>query len=405
MSDAPTALLIQVDPTVQGFQAPVGTIAYSFGVTPNKLFFKVGETPINWIEVSIGGGGACDFDSPTPAAPRRVRLVSTTNIALTGAQSIDATAVITGDRILVAGQTTASDNGIYVANTAGAWTRATDWNDGSQMGAGTVIRVTGGAQWIYSQWVLTNGGAIIIGVTSLLFKNNGLNFDYTPSISTTAAVMGLADLEIMNAGYPTQPVGSVRAFADLLYITSLSAGIWLGGAGYRNLTDTREWVSLRGAQGKMTGVPFDIDLGTAIPGSLALTPDLTNFKMYGFDGQPGGAWRCWGEAYTALKRGANLGDADATIQPFTDKASRYDLPVATLTANRTVTLGTTNVITNTKVSITRRDATNKTLAIVNGGAGAGTKYTFLASPTTVERVTFRFDGTNWAMVDFEYVEA
>lgn len=55
-----------------------------------------------------------------------VRLASTGNLTLTGAATIDGSAVVTGDRILAKDQTTPAQNGIYIANTAGAWTRATD---------------------------------------------------------------------------------------------------------------------------------------------------------------------------------------------------------------------------------------------------------------------------------------
>jgi len=55
-------------------------------------------------------------------------VASTTNITLSGEQTISSIAVVAGDRVLAAGQTDKTENGIYDA-AAGAWTRATDWND------------------------------------------------------------------------------------------------------------------------------------------------------------------------------------------------------------------------------------------------------------------------------------
>lgn len=61
-----------------------------------------------------------------------VRAATTADIALTGAATVDTVVLATNDRILVKNQTAPAENGIYVVNTAGAWTRALDadtWNE------------------------------------------------------------------------------------------------------------------------------------------------------------------------------------------------------------------------------------------------------------------------------------
>lgn len=60
---------------------------------------------------------------------KSVRVIARTNITLSGTQTIDGVAVVAGDRVLVAGQTAAADNGIYVV-ASGSWTRSED-ADGS----------------------------------------------------------------------------------------------------------------------------------------------------------------------------------------------------------------------------------------------------------------------------------
>jgi hypothetical protein len=55
------------------------------------------------------------------------RAATTANITLSGTQTIDGVAVIAGDRVLVKDQSSAAENGIYVA-AAGAWARAADAN-------------------------------------------------------------------------------------------------------------------------------------------------------------------------------------------------------------------------------------------------------------------------------------
>lgn len=92
--------------------------------------------------------------------------------------------------------------------------------------------------------------------------------------------------------------------------------------------------------------------------------------------------------------GTALTDADQTLT--VTGGNKYVQQEATLTANRTKTLGTTgSPVAAEIIVIERRDGTNKTIAVVNGGGGGGTLYTF---PASVKRkATFKYDGTNWAL--------
>lgn len=109
-----------------------------------------------------------------------------------------------------------------------------------------------------------------------------------------------------------------------------------------------------------------------------------------------------GASGTQPKAGANLTDANQTLQPVTDKASLYR-QVTPLTANRTKTLGTTNAFAGLTVYIQREDTAAFTLAVVNGGVGAGTLFTFAATPTEAQLCAFQFDGINWNAAGFSYI--
>lgn len=98
---------------------------------------------------------------------------------------------------------------------------------------------------------------------------------------------------------------------------------------------------------------------------------------------------------TTLKLGTNLGDTSPTITVA--GGSRYIMPAGTMTTNRSVTLGTAGATASELIEIIRLDKTAFTLAIVNGGGGAGTKYTFPVSVS--RRAWFTFDGTNWALTN------
>ena len=108
-----------------------------------------------------------------------VRAVATSNITLSGTQTIDGVSVIAGDRVLVAGQTTGADNGIYVV-AAGAWARSTDADTSAEVKSGTAMFVTEGTTYGNTQWQLTTDDPITLGTTALTFTQfNGGGSSYT----------------------------------------------------------------------------------------------------------------------------------------------------------------------------------------------------------------------------------
>lgn len=107
-----------------------------------------------------------------------VRAVSISNITLSGTQTIDGVSLIAWDRVLVAGQTTASANGIYVV-AAGAWSRSTDADGAWEITPNAAVFVEEGTTYHDSQWRLTTNGAITIDSTSLTFEQFGAGTSYT----------------------------------------------------------------------------------------------------------------------------------------------------------------------------------------------------------------------------------
>ena len=78
----------------------------------------------------------------TPLYWKSARIATTANITLSGTQTIDGVAVVAGDRVLVKNQTNAAQNGIYVVS-AGAWTRATDFDSSTDI-RGSITRISEG---------------------------------------------------------------------------------------------------------------------------------------------------------------------------------------------------------------------------------------------------------------------
>lgn len=97
-----------------------------------------------------------------------VRIATTASITLSGNQTIDGVVTATNDRILVKNQSTASQNGIYVA-AAGAWTRAVDFDVSAEVVPGTIVAVQEGTTNAETAWELSTDAAITLDTTSLTF--------------------------------------------------------------------------------------------------------------------------------------------------------------------------------------------------------------------------------------------
>lgn len=97
-----------------------------------------------------------------------VKAATTANITLSGAQTIDGVSVVAGDRVLVKNQTTASQNGIYVA-AVGAWTRATDTDSTGDFVQGTQVFVNLGTVNGRISFAVTSSNTITIGSSSIEF--------------------------------------------------------------------------------------------------------------------------------------------------------------------------------------------------------------------------------------------
>jgi len=113
-----------------------------------------------------------------------VRVISTSNVTLSGGapSTVDGVSLNAGDRILVAGQSTGSDNGLYDVTvvgtgTSGTWVRTSDANTTGEINAGMIVMVTEGNTYADTSWKLVTDDPIVIGTTSLEFlQNTGNSF-------------------------------------------------------------------------------------------------------------------------------------------------------------------------------------------------------------------------------------
>ena len=110
------------------------------------------------------------FLDPSAIVPAvlSARAASTANLALSGAQTIDGVAVVAEDVVLAKDQSTASENGLWIAKT-GAWVRSSLMPAGG-LAAGRIVVVAEGTVSADVAYTCTNNpGADIVGTSNLVF--------------------------------------------------------------------------------------------------------------------------------------------------------------------------------------------------------------------------------------------
>jgi hypothetical protein len=117
------------------FGPPIDMTGYTGRMQIRK---SVHETEI-MLELTNGDG--VEIPAPTVRMLGWCVAASTSNLTLTGAQSVDGVALVAGDRVLVKNQTDPEDNGIYVVAT-GAWARASDADTAGELTENACV-------WVY----------------------------------------------------------------------------------------------------------------------------------------------------------------------------------------------------------------------------------------------------------------
>ena len=100
-----------------------------------------------------------------------VRVAVRSNINLSGTVTIvDGVTLSDKDRVLIAGQSVASQNGIYVwSSSTSQLTRAEDADSAFELSPGNRVYVEEGNSHSQTNWVLITTGIIVPGVTSIVF--------------------------------------------------------------------------------------------------------------------------------------------------------------------------------------------------------------------------------------------
>ena len=150
------------------------------------------------------------------------------NITLSGLQTIDGYTTLANDRVLVKDQTTAANNGIYVAAST-AWVRATDMDAWAEVPQAYVF-VTNGSVNSSSSWVCNSASGGTIGTTAITWvqfsqaaqvtagaglTRTGNSFDV---IGTTGRIAVFADNVDIDTNYAGQ--------ASINTLGTIATGTW-----------------------------------------------------------------------------------------------------------------------------------------------------------------------------------
>ena len=200
-----------------------------------------------------------------------VRVASTANVAIATALEagdvIDGVTLVAGDRVLLKNQTTASENGIYVAVASGAASRSTDANgtaDTGELKSGTFAFVEEGTVNFDSGFVVSTDGTITVGTTGITwtqFSGAG-SFEAGDGLSKSGTQVNVnvtsnrtaitADAIDISANYVGQ--------SSITTLGTITTGIWNstdiavadGGTGASTAADARTNLGIKTTVGTAT---------------------------------------------------------------------------------------------------------------------------------------------------------
>ena len=275
-----------------------------------------------------------------------VRVATTANISLSGVQTIDGVSLSAGDRVLVKDQTTASQNGVYVV-AAGAWTRATDFDEPYEVTAGVFFFVEEGSTNADAGFVITSDNPQTVGTDPLVFTQ----FSGAGQIIAGAALTKTGNqLDVAVAAS-----GGIEIQSDALQLKSSLAG--------DGLTYSSGVLAVGGTSNRITVSSDAIDIAATYVGQTSIT-------TLGTIGT--GAWEADVIDPTYGGTGINNGSYTITLGGNISTAGAFTTSGAnsltlTTTGATNVTLPTTGTLATLAGAET---LTNKTIsgATISGGS-------------------------------------
>ena len=197
LTNAP-AYSLDVNGTVRASTSLITpVIGNSAGITANNTWTYTSNVNVPVTPVDATHAASKQYVDDTVLTGLRlgvsIKTVATSNIGLSGLSAVNGYTPIAGDRILVIGQTNATENGVYDA-ASGGWTRSTDSDTDAEL-RGYQYLITAGT-FINARYGNTNQSAITIGTTNITYQQIS-NAEIDP-IFTASASFGITNTNISN---------------------------------------------------------------------------------------------------------------------------------------------------------------------------------------------------------------
>ena len=182
-----------------------------------------------------------------------VRVASVAPVAIASALEagdiIDGVTLVAGDRVLLKDQSTASENGIYVAVASGAASRATDADSSAEVTTGMFTFVSEGNTNADNGFVLTTNDTITLGTTGLTFVQFSGAGQITPGTGLTKTgntINAIGTADRITANEDSIDIASTYiGQSTITTVGTIAYGTWdattvavtAGGTGVESFTD------------------------------------------------------------------------------------------------------------------------------------------------------------------------
>lgn len=133
-----------------------------------------------------------------------VKCATTTNITLSGEQTLDGVTT-SASRVLVKNQSTTANNGVYVSS-SGSWTRATDFDAWTEIPSASLF-VEEGTTQADTLWVCTSNAGGTLGSTAVTFTQFGSAVSYLAGSGLQLNTLTFS-LDVNSLTEDTSPVGA-----------------------------------------------------------------------------------------------------------------------------------------------------------------------------------------------------
>jgi hypothetical protein len=189
------------------------------------------------------------------------------NITLSGLQTIDGHAVVAGDRVLVKDQSTAANNGIYIAS-ASAWSRSEDANSWNELIC-AISFIEYGTQ-AGGAWFCTAQDGGTLGVTAVNWSQFTTSATYSAGtgLTLTGSVFSITPVGTASTygSASTVPVFTTNASGQVSSVTNTNIAI----AATQITSGTIDSARISGAYSGITGLGTltDLTVTNAIVGSI-----------------------------------------------------------------------------------------------------------------------------------------